>query len=224
MYSRRTKRGVFVLEGLNTFATTYYLYYLFFYMHAKFGFGRLENLALASLNGFVYLFAAIYGGRFAQKRGYFRALRFGFSTMVFALIAGSAIESWIGQVCVMVVATIGICFTWPTLEALACEREPAGGLQRMIGIYNLVWAGGGALAYFTGGAMLEKWGLRSMFLVPAAINLIQLALLSWIEKRAGTGEEPDPRPSQVVSALSVAQEKRRSPVSFQNIFEDGLGS
>ena len=213
MYSRRTKQGVFVLEGLNTFATTYYLYYLFFYMHAKFGFGRLENLALAALNGFVYAFAAIYGGRFAQKRGYFPALRFGFSTTAFALIAGSAIESSIGQVCVMILATIGICFTWPALEALACEREPIGRLQRIVGIYNLVWAGGGALAYFSGGAMLEKWGLRSMFLVPAAINIIQLVFMSWIEKRAETGEEIVHRPSPDISSIFIDQQKKHSSVS-----------
>jgi predicted MFS family arabinose efflux permease len=158
MYSRRTKRGVFVLEGLNTFATTYYLYYLFFYMQAKFGFGRLENLALASLNGFVYLFAAIYGGRFAQKRGYFRALRFGFSTMAFALIAGSTIESSIGQLCVMVVATM------VPASLGQSGGSPARGTHRRIAAhgrhYNLVRAGGGALAT-SPGAMLDKWGCEA---------------------------------------------------------------
>ena len=28
----------------------------------------------------------------------------------------------------------------------------------MVGIYNMVWAGTAAVAYFTGGAMLEKLG------------------------------------------------------------------
>ena len=213
-----------MLEGLNTFATTYYLYYLFFYMQAKFGFGRLENLALASLNGFVYVFAAIYGGRFAQKRGYFRALRFGFSTMALALIAGSTIESSIGQLCVMVVATIGICFTWPTLEALACEREPTGGLQRMVGIYNLVWAGGGALAYFTGGAMLGEMGVAKH--VPGAgRNQSYPACVAVLDRKtSGNGRRifPDTvtrclRPVRSPGTEALASE-------FQNIFENGLGS
>ena len=46
-----------------------------------------------------------------------------------------------------------------------------------MGIYNLVWATGGAFAYFTGGAMLEKLGRQSMFLVPGAMQLGQLILV-----------------------------------------------
>jgi len=41
----------------------------------------------------------------------------------------------------------------------------------MVGLYNVVWAGTGALAYFTGGAMLEKLGLKSLFYVPMAMVL-----------------------------------------------------
>ena len=36
----------------------------------------------------------------------------------------------------MVVAAAGMCFTWPTLEALVSEGESRAGLQHMVGIYN----------------------------------------------------------------------------------------
>src|SRR5262249_18320098 len=81
MTHRQLKVGFFVLEGLNAFATTFYFYYLFFYMERQFGFGSLGNLSLAALNGFIYMFMAWFGGRFGQRVGYFRALRLGFTTM-----------------------------------------------------------------------------------------------------------------------------------------------
>ena len=42
----------------------------------------------------------------------------------------------------------------------------------MIGIYNIVWAGGGALAYFVGGALLEGLGMTSLFLVPQELAAV----------------------------------------------------
>jgi MFS family permease len=87
----------------------------------------------------------------------------------------------VGYILVMVVTVIGMCFTWPTLEALVSERETRRGLQDMVGSYNVVWAGTSALAYFGGGAMLEKLGSKSLFYVPMAMQLCQLGLTVWLE-------------------------------------------
>ena len=113
MYSRQVKAGIFALAGLNSVATTYYFYYVYFFMQARFGFGRMENLILAAALGFIYTFASIFCGRFAQKRG-----------------------------------------------------------------------------YFTAGAMLEKLGLRSMFLVPSTMRLAQLALAVRLERLAAASGPP----------------------------------
>src|SRR5258706_12100343 len=88
MYSRRVKIGVFILEGLNSFAVTYYFYYFYFFTHKKFGFGDKANLALAALSGLVYIPAALWAGRFAQRAGYFTALKVGFGTMIVTLTVG----------------------------------------------------------------------------------------------------------------------------------------
>src|SRR6266516_7611183 len=184
MYPRPIKAGIFALAGLNSVATTYYFYYVYFLMQARFGFGRMENLVLAASLGFIYAFASIFCGRFAQRRGYFLSLRLGFFIMAVVLAAGSGTYSISGHVAAIIVCTVGMCFTWPTLEAMVSEGEPPTRLQRMVGLYNIVWATGGAFAYFTGGAMLEKLGLRSMFLVPSAMQFAQLALAFWLEKMA----------------------------------------
>src|SRR6266850_4569519 len=184
MSSRQLKSGCFVLEGLNSFATVYYAYYLYFFMHKEFGFDNKANLELAAFNGLICMFAAWWGGKFAQRFGYFTALKLGFGIMTIAMACGSQMHSATGQVLAMAAMVIGMCFTWPTLEALVSEGESPERLPRMIGLYNVVWAGTGALAYFTGGAILDKLGLKSLFYIPAAIFLSQLAFTFWLEAQA----------------------------------------
>src|SRR5438874_10012793 len=103
MRARRLKAGYFVLEGLNAFGTSLYFYYLFFFMQRQFGFGNLENLSLAALNGFIYTFMAWFAGRFGQRFGYFKALALGIGTMAMALLAGATVQSVWGHVGVLVV-------------------------------------------------------------------------------------------------------------------------
>src|SRR5436190_20254436 len=184
MYSPAIKAGILVVAGLNSVATTSYFYYVYFFMQERFGFGRMENLVLAACLGFIYTFASVFCGRFAQQQGYFLSLRFGFFILAVVLAIGSRLDAMAGHLAVMAFCTVGMCFTWPTLEAMVSEGEPPSRLQRMVGIYNLVWAGGGAFAYFTGGAMLEKLGLRSMFVVPSAMQAAQLALACCLETLA----------------------------------------
>src|ERR1051325_11596272 len=130
------KIGCFILEGLNSFATVFYFYYLYFFMEKRFGFDNKANLSLAALSGGIYMFTAWLGGEFAQRFGYFKALNLGFSLMIAALTAGFWARSAMGQVAVMSGTVVGMSFTWPTLEALISEGEPPAGLQRMLGIYN----------------------------------------------------------------------------------------
>lgn len=213
MYSRSIKAGAFVLEGLNALATTWYFFYIYFFMQERFGFGKLQNLLLAAGLGFIYTFAAIFGGRFAQKFGYFRALKTGFFLLAAALAVGTQRESLPAHLAVMIVGTIGMCFTWPTLQALVSEGEPPRRLQKMVGIYNLVWSLASAFAYFTGGAMIEAWGLKAMFIVPAAIHFVQLALTLWLERKAKLSPALSPATPPEISAPLHPAARRRSPLS-----------
>lgn len=181
MYSRSSKTGYFVIEGLNSFATVYYFYYFYFYMQKQFGYENKANLLLAALNGAVYAAFSWWGGRYGERQGYFKALKLGFAIMMAALLAGSQLQTASGQILVMLVTVVGMSFTWPTLEALVSSGETRTGVQHMVGVYNVVWAATGAVGYFIGGAMLETFGLRSLFYVPLAIHGIQLVLTVWLE-------------------------------------------
>jgi predicted MFS family arabinose efflux permease len=214
MKLRHIKIGCFVLEGINAFATAFFFNYLFFYMQQQFAFDRKHNLMLSALNGFVYMFAAWFGGRFAQKHGYFFALRLGFAIMALSLALGSQMTSPQGVMAAMVGWTLGMCFTWPTLEALVSEGESRQGLARMVGIYNIVWATTAALAFFFGGALFERLGPKSLFWLPVILHLVQLELATWLKQKATslTGLDPairpDPQPVEKTrSTHSVAEAK-----------------
>ena len=186
MSTRQLKNGYFVIEGLNSFATVLYFYYFYFYMHERFEFGNQANLILAALNGFVCMIGSWWGGRFAQRHGYFLALKLGFGLMALALVNGLWVSAALGQILLMLATVLGMTLTWPTLEALVSENESRANLQHLVGRYNVVWAGTAALAYFIGGALLEKLSMQSLFLVPLALLIVQLALTFWLERAAKT--------------------------------------
>jgi predicted MFS family arabinose efflux permease len=200
MFSRKLKVGYFTLEGLNSFATVFYFYYLYFFMQKVYGFDNKYNLMLAALNGATYALTAWFAGRFAQRYGYFTALKTGFTIMVFALSMGLLSQSPSGHISSMVLNVIGMSFTWPTLEALVSEGEPRLGLQHMLGIYNVVWAATASIANFSGGAMLEKLGLDSLFYVPIAIHLSQLGLTVFLESRVRSPQSSSPSNQNALSA------------------------
>lgn len=185
MFSPRVKNSTLVLEGLNAVATTIYFSYLFFYMRDQFGFSNFENLALAAMNGFVYCIAVWFAGKFAQRRGYFFALRLGFATMAVATGFAGLARSVPAHLFAAVVCSLGMSLTWPTLEAIVSEHEPPARLKRLVGVYNVVWAVSGGMGYFLGGAMIERWGHLSIFLVPAAIHFAQVLFTSCVAPAAG---------------------------------------
>ena len=211
---RPLKNGYFVIEGLNSFAVTFYLYYFYFFTQRQFGFGDQTNLILAALNGGVYALAAWWGGRFAQRRGYFAGLKTGLLLMAGSVAAGTQCVSATAHVLVMCGVTVGSCFTWPALEALVSDGESRAGLQRRVGLYNVVWAGTGALAYFLGGALLDRGGVQSFFLVPLGIQIIQFTLTLWLERLsrrlppAGPARQEAPAPEAAAAIPPAPPEAR----------------
>jgi predicted MFS family arabinose efflux permease len=218
MRHRRLKTGYFVVEGLNSFATVHYFYYFYFFMQQRFGFGDKANLCLAALNGLIYTVFSVYGGRFAQRFGYFTSLKLGFTIMIGAFATGSQLHSAPGQVLVMATGVIGMCFTWPTLEALVSEGETPAGLQYMVGAYNVVWATTAAVSYFIGGALLERFGLRTLFFLPMSIQCCQLALTVWLGSQARRTAGEDNEPSSNEGGLSLTPPLNPRPIAKAKMF------
>ena len=213
MYSRKIKLGVFVLEGVNSIACTYFFNYLFFHLQHHFGFDVFQNLRLSAIHGFVYMVAAWQAGKFAQRRGGFVSMRLGFALATAATLAAAHVASGGWFIVVLIVWTLAICFTWPAMQAFVSEGVSAARLPHLIGIYNVVWAGSSAVAYFIGGAILEKLGPASIFYFPASLYAAQWAFTFWLER--GAEKLPVPKDCATPSPARLAsdEERLRSPVS-----------
>lgn len=214
MLPRQYKAGVFTLTALNTVATTFYFNYLFFFLRDTFGFGNRENLWVSALHGFVYIFAAWQGGRFAQRRGYFVSLRVGYAALTVIALLGVWLDSSAGQLVIVVGYSITLLFTWPALEALATDGESRRGVQRMVGIYNCTWASFAALAFFAGGWLYDASARTTVFLLPAALFFCEFILATWLAGKM----KPAPTPPQHAPPVPEAPphpepEAFRQPVS-----------
>ena len=166
----------YLIELINCYAAVYYSNFLFFYLRRTFGFGEVENLLTAALGGFVYIIAAWQGGKLAQRYGCIRMLYLGCCGIILSLTLGMALAAPMAQVMVFCLWTVGVCFIWPALETLISERAGAS-LAKMVGIYNVTWAAGAALGYFTAGMLTEKLGMASVFWLPLGLTVVELAIL-----------------------------------------------
>ncbi len=176
---------------INSYAAVYYSNFLFFYVRDHFGFSGLENLLLAALSGFVYIFAAWQGGAYAERFGYVRGLYVGLMGVAISLAAGLLWDSVVGQVVVFAAWTVSICFTWPALSAIVSENGGAR-LSVMVGIYNITWAVSAAVAYFTAGLLLERLGMASLFWLPLCLVALQVALVFLAGRLQQKGETVAP--------------------------------
>jgi predicted MFS family arabinose efflux permease len=181
--ARRQKQFLsYTIEGLNSFGTVLYFTYIYFLLHDQFGFDDKSRLAVAALLGLIYAFAAWQGGKFGQRHGNFAALKFGFGLMAASYLVASQLGTATGQILGAAAVSVGMCFTWPVLEALISENEPPERVPHAVGIYNITWAWTNAGALFIGGTIVEKLGYASIYWLPLAIVVVQLALTFRLEK------------------------------------------
>ncbi|MBA4392285.1 MAG: hypothetical protein C0407_01915 [Desulfobacca sp.] len=122
--------------------------------------------------------AAWQGGKYAERRGCIQALYCGLSLVTLSLLAGLALPISAAQVLAYGGWTIGICFTWPALEALISERA-GHRLADCVGLYNVTWAAGGAVGYFTTGLLLETLGMPSLFWLPILLSVAEIIILTY---------------------------------------------
>jgi predicted MFS family arabinose efflux permease len=223
--SRSFKAVCFTIGGISSFFVCIYSYYIYFLMRDRFGFSGKDNLAFAALNGLIYTIAAWQGGRFGQRRGYFNAFKVGFGALILAMAAGSQCNSALGLVLATGLFNVGMCFIWPTIEALVSEGEDAIGLPRMVGTYNVVWAATNALALFGGGTLVEKFGFKTIFYLPGAAFIALLGLVFWLQKHADAARDaghepvftpvPDPhRPSPAKTRAFLRMAWLANPVAY----------
>lgn len=186
------KLGYFTLEAINSFAGTFFVFYLVFLTSAEFGFSTRDNLLLVAAHGFCYIFGSWQGGRFAQRVGFLNALKVGFAGMAVGLSLGLLVPGALGQVLALIGWTFPCCLIWPSLEALVTEGEDYHGTARMVGVYNVTWSAASAVAFFCGGWLWERFGRSGLYGICIALMVVQLLFTLWLAhlaKRFGTGSK-----------------------------------
>jgi MFS family permease len=212
---RRFKTACFAMQGTASFASAFYSFFLYFLMRKQFGFDDKHNLFVAATLGLVCALAAWQAGRFAQRFGYFTALKLGFTIVIAAMSTGTQVHSAAGVMLASALMTVGTSFLWPTIEALVSEGETVAGLQRAIGTYNVVWAATNALALFIGGTLVEKFGFRCIFYIPLVLAAIMLVLVFWLEKH--TKENIHSAADQKIAAPEPNRPSRARAQTFQRM-------
>lgn len=201
----------YAIEGLNSFGTAFFFAYLYFLLHDKFGFHDKSNLVVAALLGLCYALVSWLGGRLANRWGYFTTLKLGFGIMLIGMVAGAMAGSAVGVIAASAVVTLGMCFTWPVLEALISQGETPDHVPHAVGIYNITWAVTNAGALFIGGTLLVKLGYQCLFYLPIVLLGVQLALTLWMEKL--------PRPSNSSNPADWPQDTHRPPQKLARSFQ-----
>jgi len=216
MTHRQLKAGYFVLAGLNTVATSYFLNYLFFFMRDHFAFGNKENLLVSALHGFIYTFSAWQCGKFAKRRGCLLSLKIGFLGLTAVMVVAAFLNTWYLMMAGLACYSVVLLLTWPALESLVSERENQRGVQKMVGIYNCTWAGGAAFAYFTGGRLYDAFGRGAVFWLPAGMFFTQFLLTLWLERHHDTvlARTPEPEREPVNSPDAAAMTSPVMPEAF----------
>lgn len=208
MPSREFKIGVFVIEGLNALPLSIYFMYLFFYMQDRHGFGTMENLLLGGFGGLLYMLSAAVAGKFAPKFGYLNAIAVSFAVMIVIFPLGILAATVPGQLAVYAAGVISMAFVWAPLQSLSVQGEPKRRVQRMVGIYNLVWAGMAAVGYFIGGWLVDHLTYNCIFLIPAGVHFVQLVIvlrLRAVARRDFAGASSDGRRGDAMSLHDEAE-------------------
>jgi MFS family permease len=188
----------FFIEAINSLAATYFFNYIFFYMRDHYGFGNRLNLLLSVLYGSVYTVSAWNAGRFAQRFGYLFSLRVALAGTGLAMIVAGLLPHLLGYSRVTMLADCAllgfwayfICLAWPTLQALLSNRQPAAGMPRTAGFYNIVWAATASIGYLTGGALLQTFGGEVLFWIAAGLHLLGLLLLARLTETRAAALDP----------------------------------
>ena len=191
-----SKWPVFLFEALSAYGATLYSTYFYFCLTGIFHFSNKQNLMVAGANGFFATIGAWWGSRFSDKIGGRNMLRLGIVWVILMLIiAGWYQRSVQIQIICFLGWCMGISVTWPVLQSLISEGEPESNLPRRIGMYNLVWSCLGAVAYFTGGALIQFFGMKVIYLLPIGMHVVQLVIDAWFDKRSSRTDAVSDRSS-----------------------------
>lgn len=179
----------FWIDAINACCVTLFLYCVYFWTKAKYGYTDIENLLLTSTHGFIYIFMTKYGGKLSDRLGYDRLLSICAFGSACTLLCGWILP-WRGApFLVVILYTLFHAPMWPTLEAAVLYCPASTSMPDRLGLYNITWAFFDGIGFFIS-AILFKWDVNSIVWVPGFFHLFQWAWLRWAPKNTRSHGEP----------------------------------
>lgn len=149
---------------------------IFFYTNRRFGWGLRENFTLAAVQGAVYVMGALLAQGLTARLGPRRVLAGLYAAVSLITLSALMAESPAGIVVALLAYTAMMAVTWPVLESLVASGLDARAMARRVSIYNVIWAGVGALVLAVNGAIIDFWP-AGVFVLTALAHGVAAALL-----------------------------------------------
>jgi MFS family permease len=170
------RKMLYAVEAVTGLASTMLIISIFFYTEKKFGWKMRQNLILAAVEGLVYITGSLAANFISSRFGRRNSLLVLYAILAAIAAVGVVRPTPMVVTALLIVYTAIISFTWPMLESLVSADLPPAKLSRVLGAYNLVWAGIGACAVAINGTIIEHWP-KGVFVIPTAAHIAGLILL-----------------------------------------------
>ena len=160
----------YLIEGILSFAANLLFIGIFFYTKTVFHWTLVQNFLLAAGQGAVYIAASLASHGMSKRLSDRGLLIFSNCALAAVSLVGVLVSSQAILTGVIIAYVPLMALNWPVLEAASAAGADPHTLSRRIGMYNLIWAGTGALAVAVQGTLL-KFDARMVFLVPFVIHV-----------------------------------------------------
>lgn len=142
---------------------------------------------LGACSSLLYMLPTLFTGVFSE--------RVGRKPLVMAAVIGmgasytwGAYASGMGELyCVAGLRSLSTALLWPPVMAWMAKIVPPRKLSKFLGAYNLCWASGIFFGFWGGGALFQKFGQSSPFLVAASLAVALLIFVIIVNPSGGKG-------------------------------------
>jgi MFS family permease len=172
--------NLFIIEGVASVGATLLTVGIFFFTEHRFQWDLKRNFMLACGQGAVYVISALganaLGGRWGRRRALIALYALAAAVTMLPLLLKSA-----PLIVVLVLLSYNVIMGagWPLLESMVSSDVDAREMSRRLGLYNVVWAGTGAVALAINGTIIQLWA-PGVFLTAAIMHAgtaLMMALL-----------------------------------------------
>lgn len=185
---------------------------IFFFCEDQLGFGNASNLSLALGFGVAYVAGALASHRASLAIGEKRLMA---GAIAAQLLAHVALAAWpVTPVLVSCTVAVGLFngLKWPLIESYVSGGRSAADTARVIGRFNIAWAGAIPITLLVAGPIINLWP-RGLFVMPAALNVAALWLIRPLPARPlllPEGHPHRPQPGHLLYLGSLLSSARWS--------------